>query len=443
MKYKVVLLVTCILCICCLCSYTPQPDPEPSSTDISLGDMSGKQIDIIAWGGMHANSTPAMHRDMAGAGFTVNLAPDLTWNLQSVFAKGTERFFQSLDAAALVHMKTFVSDGVFNYLSAAEVARMKAHPGLYGYYILDEPRYAGQFPDLTVRVKKVQAIDGTHPCYINLAPCLYCADATPDSWAPELSCGPAFPEPSPCIRFVQQFVRDVPVPMHSFDMYPIWMNTLTMQRELQPRWYYTLEVMSAEAQKSGRPLWAFALSTAHKNGDYFPYPLPTRDDIRLQVYSNLAYGAQGIQYFTYNVAEVEWQAPTGPNGEKRGAYYILQEVNAEIKALSPVFLNATVKWVRHTGEIPVGCTELDKSTLPPVFHSLDIQGGKGALVSLMEKGDDNFLIIVNHDINEDITVQVSGASNLRRVLKDASILLADNRSHTVTPGDMLIYFWKK
>lgn len=418
---------------------------NPAGKGISLSDMSGKQIDIIGWHGIHANSAPAIHQDMADAGFTINLAFDLDWgwDLQSVFANGTERFFQSLDATATVRMKAFVSDGVFNYLSAAEIARMKAHPGFYGYFIGDEPRYAGEFPDLTARVEKVQAIDREHPCYINLAPCLYCATATPNSWAPELSCGPAFPEPSPCIRFVQQFIRDVPVPMHSFDMYPIWMNTHTMKRELQPRWYYTLEVMSSEARKSGRPLWAFALSTAHKNFD-FPYPLPTRNDIRLQVYSNLAYGAQCIQYFTYaDVRTTGWQAPTGPNGEKWDTYYFLQEVNAEIKALSPVFLNATVKWVRHTGEIPVGCTELDKSTLPPLFRSLDIRGGKGALVSLMEKGDDNFLIIVNHDINEDITVEVSGASNLRRVLKDAAIVMADNRTHIVTPGDMLIYFWKK
>ncbi|MDR2449927.1 MAG: hypothetical protein LBD52_08220 [Prevotellaceae bacterium] len=171
---------------------------------------------------------------------------------------------------------------------------------------------------------------------------------------------------------------------------------------------------------------------------------PTHNDIRLQVYSDLAYGAQCIQYFTYaDVGNLEWRAPTGPNGEKLGTYYILKEVNAEIKALSPVFLNATVKWVRHTGEIPVGCTELDKSMLPSVFHTLHIQGGKGALVSLMEKGNDNFLVIVNHDINEDITVEASGAADLYRVLKDASIVAADNRMHTLTPGDMLIYFWKK
>jgi hypothetical protein len=416
-------------------------EPELLSSD-RLSDTSGRQIDILGWHGIRAGSAATIHQDMADAGFTVNMAIDLIGDLQSVFANGTERFFSLMDATAAANMKTMVSDGVFNYLSGTDIDRLKSHPGLFGYYLLDEPRYQSEFPDLTARVNKVQAIDSVHPCYINLAPCLYCADATPNGWAPELSCGPAFPEPSPCVQFVQKFIRDVPVPILSFDMYPIWQNTVTLKRELQVRWYYTLEVMLSEARKTGKPLWAFALSTAHKNFE-FPYPLPTRNDIRLQVYSDLAYGAQCIQYFTYShVATDGWQAPTGPNGEKQETWYIIKEVNEEIKVLSPVFLNATVEWTAHTGEIPAGCTELDVSKLPSVFRSLNIAGGKGALVSLMEKGNDNFLVIVNHDINEDITVQASGMPALRRVKKDGSVVIADSRIHAITPGDVLIYFWK-
>jgi hypothetical protein len=205
---------------------------------------------------------------------------------------------------------------------------------------------------------------------------------------------------------------------------------------------YTLEVMSAEAKKANKPLWAFVLSTAHKNFD-FPYPVPTRNDLRLQAYSDLAYGAQCIQYFTYDfVGNKGWEAPLASDRTKTETYNIVKAMNEEIKALSPVFLNAKMIWVAHTGEIPAGCIEQDKSKLPAVFHSLDIKGGKGSLVSLMEKGNDNFLVIINHDINEDITVQASGTSALQRVKKDGSVVIADNRIHILTPGDVLIYFWK-
>jgi hypothetical protein len=47
------------------------------------------------------------------------------------------------------------------------------------------------------------------------------------------------------------------------------------------------------------PFWAFALTIAHPG-----YRRPSESDLRWQHYSNLAYGAKGLWYFTY------W-APTG------------------------------------------------------------------------------------------------------------------------------------
>jgi hypothetical protein len=412
-------------------------------TDIRLSDTSGEQIPVLGWHGIDGNSSPERYRDMKDAGFTINFATDLVWDLKTVFEQGTERFFSSLDVSAAHKLKTLVGDAVFDYLSAEEINRMKAHPALYGYYVKDEPRYASEFSELKSRILKVQSFDNTHPCYVNLAGCQYCEDSIPNKWAPELSCGPTFEEPSPCVNFIRTFIKEVPVPMLSFDMYPIWLNTDVNQRELQLRWYYTLELMSAEAKKANKPLWAFTLSTAHKNFHY-PYPLPTLNDLRLQTYSDLAYGAQCIQYFTYEYINSNgWEAPLASDGTKTAIYDTVKAMNEEIKALSPVFLNAKMIWVAHTGEIPVGCTELDKSNLPKVFNRLEIKGGKGALVSLMEKGDDNFLVIVNHDINEDITVQAKGAKTLRRVEKDGSIVKVDGKVQSLTPGDVFVYFWKK
>jgi hypothetical protein len=58
--------------------------------------------------------------------------------------------------------------------------------------------------------------------------------------------------------------------------------------------YANLEVCSTKAREAGIPFWAFALTTAHLS-----YPVPTMGQLRYQVYSNLAYGAQGIEYYTY------------------------------------------------------------------------------------------------------------------------------------------------
>ncbi|MDR2627839.1 MAG: hypothetical protein LBC40_07385 [Dysgonamonadaceae bacterium] len=85
---------------------------------------------------------------------------------------------------------------------------------------------------------------------------------------------------------------------------------------------------------------------------HYSYPVATLEDIRLQVYGNLAYGVQGIQYFNWMNVNPEFKTPPVEftTGEKTAVYAYVQQVNREIKALSPVFLEASVVWVRHTGE---------------------------------------------------------------------------------------------
>ena len=48
------------------------------------------------------------------------------------------------------------------------------------------------------------------------------------------------------------------------------------------------------------PLALFACDVAHNVTDYV-YPVPTVAMLRLQMYSNLAYGAQGLQYYRYYI----------------------------------------------------------------------------------------------------------------------------------------------
>jgi hypothetical protein len=156
------------------------------------------------------------------------------------------------------------------------------------------------------------------------------------------------------------------------------------------------------------------------------------------MYSNLAYGAQGLNYYTY------WNGGTQPpvaDGVKTPTYYVVQEMNREIKTLSKVFLNAKVVLLGHTGTTPAGCPALATAQLPAVIKSIETSGGD-ALVSVLEKGNDHFLVVVNRDINVNLQVKVEGTAALRRVRKDGSIVIADSRTHTVTPGDVLIFFWK-
>ena len=70
-------------------------------------------------------------------------------------------------------------------------------------------------------------------------------------------------------------------------------------------------------------------------------------------------------------------------------------MNAEIQALSGVFLGCEVVSVRHTGEsIPRGTVRLTE--LPAGVKKLETTGA-GAVVSELRNGDKRFVVIVNRD----------------------------------------------
>jgi hypothetical protein len=129
-------------------------------------------------------------------------------------------------------------------------------------------------------------------------------------------------------------------------------------------------------------------------------------------------------------------------GEKTAVYAHVQQVNREIKALSPVFLNASVVWVRHTGEnIPQGTVRLD--ALPDPVQSFETVGA-GAVVSLLEKDRHQYLVIVNRDINAGLTVKTKMAAAVHKILKDgASVCASGLQTLDIAPGDVLIYEWPK
>jgi len=382
--------------------------------EIQIEDTSGEQIPVLGWYGIPSEyASVERYKDMAEAGFTIDFPH--AYN----FASEPDKCFAALDAAQAAGMQlAIMADALLNF-SETDRAKLMAHPALNHYHILDEPS-TKIFDDLAAKVKAVQAIDKQHLCYINLFPSYVSA---------EQSGSPTYRE------HVSVFLKTVPVTFLSFDNYPILQKD--GKRRLREEYYENIEIISDAAKKAGLPFWAFALSTAHMD-----YPAPTLSDLRLQVYTDLAYGAQCIQYFTYWTPEgwIPELAPMTSTGEKTETYTTVQAMNKEIIALSKVFLNAKVLWTAHTGVIPKGCTKLDKSKLPPVIQSLEISE-PGALVSFLEKGADRFLVIVNHDINAEITVNITGRSNLRMVNKDGSIApIATEQA--LTPGDVIILFWK-
>ena len=224
------------------------------------------QIPIVAWYGIRANeATVERFKELKEAGFTINFSE----------YSSLEEVEKALDAAHKVGVQLIIACPELRKEPEKTVRKFMEHPAVAGYFLRDEP-VVTDFAALGDWAKRIQAVDNRKFCYLNLFP---------TGGEEHLR----FLGVQNYREYITRFNKEVPLPFLSFDHYPVLGDNV-----LKAEWYENLEDFSDEARKIGKDFWAFALATKHG-----PYPVPTRASLRLQLYSNLVYGAQGLQYFTY------------------------------------------------------------------------------------------------------------------------------------------------
>jgi hypothetical protein len=260
-------------------------------------------------------------------------------------------------------------------------------------------------------------VDPAHPCYINLFP----------NYATPAQLGTATYQ-----DYVDRFMAEVPVPFLSFDHYPV------TAAGLRPEWYENLEIISRAARKAGKPFWAFALAVAHG-----PYPIAEVAHLRLQAFSNLAYGAACLQYFTYwTPKSSEWNFHQAPveEGKRTPVYARVKQVNGEVQRLARVFVGAKIVRVGHTGRRPRG-TEAYRPEAPVTDLRTE---GDGAVVSRLSNGRREYLAVVNRDYRAPmrLTVTFDGAREVREERKDGTSMPVDRQfTCQVDAGDIVVLGW--
>jgi len=304
----------------------------------------------------------------------------LTHSLMHYSPAGNAR---ALEMAGQVGVKLFVGDGRFGQPGEQLEEAVRAyrdHPALAGYLLRDEPS-VGDFASLAASRDALAAIDPDHCSYVNLLP-TYASSK-------QLGC-PTYPEH--VRRFMVQFRPEV----LSFDHYPI-----LEKNRLRKDFFQNLEWIRQASLEFGVPFWAFALTCPHK-----PYPAPTLGHIRLQSWSNFAYGAKGLQYFTYWTPKPgTWDfhdAPIRLDGTRSPTWELLKGFNQEVQACAEIILNSRAVAVYHTKPLPAGTRGLDASC--PFAR---IEGGE-ALVGLHQLPDgQQYALVVNRSFTKPVTLRLA------------------------------------
>lgn len=291
---------------------------------------------------------------------------------------------------------------------------------VWGYLLIDEPK-ASSFPAIAT----VDSIINTrHPDGLrmyNLLPAVWPRDLGAKDYA----------------TYLEDFVCTVNPSFLSFDIYPV---KLDKQNRLyvEPLLYPTLEEVRRVSKESGRPFWSYVLSNKHWN-----YPKPTREFLRFAIFTALAYGSQGLSYYTYlmpdfdkDVGEYSF-APIDWNGNRTDVWYMVRDVNTEVRNLEDIFLGAEIIEVSQTGkDIPNGTKRF--STLPAPFTSLESYG-VGLTVSHLQNDNNEYIILVNRDIQNKQRVKLASKAPVTRFTGDGERKTFKGGSFVLPPGGYAIF----
>ena len=387
-------------------------------------------IPIVAYCGPPERFTTVdRYQEMVDCGFTYSL-------MAEPFFADYSSVDKALACAESSGVKVFLGCNPLKTEPEKVAQRYRNHAALGGYYVRDEPS-AEVFPELKAIMDRIKTVDNQNPCYVNLLP----------NWAPVSMFGTTSYK-----EYVDRYVEELPISFLSFDNYPI------SGFQIRPNWYNNLELISRKGRETGLPFWAFALVSSHWG--YYPATLA---QLRLQMYSNLAYGAQGLLYFPYWAPNWDHtDTCIDPDGNRGEMYGRVKKLNEEIHKLSGVFIDSRVVKIGHTtgktsvqkptNTRPMGnaADTVPNGTSPYIPQSpvkwIQTTGRTGAIVSHLVKQDRHFLVIVNRDYANllALDMEFDGTRNIGHVLKDSSVRAIPNETFykQVEPGDVCILTWR-
>ncbi len=301
--------------------------------------------------------------------------------------------------------------------------QLKDQKGFYGYYIIDEPTVE-QMKVWSPIINQILEVDKDHAIYMNLLP-NYNKEVAKKAGAKDYA---DYLEKAKMLNTSQV----------SFDFYPILKSDIQTAERMKA-WYKNLQEIADYSKSLGKDFWGFILSVPHSR-----YPQPTIEHFRIQAYTNLAYGAQGIEYFTYQTpTDGTFDFHDGPIEKdyetRTKTWYLVKKMNRELKKILPVFLSAKDFKVVETSCVLI-YNKIKKQDLPNGVDKLLVSGCHGAIMSTFNNNGKEYLMVVNKSYKKDVTVTIDTDSY---VPLDKELNITEvNGKYNLPAGDMLLFVKK-
>jgi hypothetical protein len=322
---------------------------------------------------------------------------------------------KGLDVAARHGLRAMLQSGLLNPDALEDtvkraqldalIERVKRHPALEAYYIVDEPG-AGAFPGLGKLVAYLRERDPAHFAYINLFPTYaneqqlgVSADAVERARVsyPANFSGVGTDDKT-VLRYrehLKRFVETVQPDLISYDHY----HFLRPDKDGKPvdgkQYFLNLALIRLAALEAKKPF----LNIIQANTIEKSWRLPNARELRFLVFTTMAYGGRGISYFTY------WGPPAYNGLYQDGKPAPLLEpvvaLNREINRFGPALMELDSVAVYHTAPLPYGAEAI------PASAPVQINGSGEFVLGLFGKaGRTTAFMIVNRDYSHDAEATV-------------------------------------
>ena len=257
-----------------------------------------------------------------------------------------------LELCRKYNLKLMVTDA-----TPEEARELTQEPMLWGYYIFDEPQ-DDQFPDMAAQAAPFRDADPHHPVYVNL-----------------LSQGG---------DYLRDFMEIVRPQVLSYDWYQWWWGN--------EKHYSRLERYREAAMLADIPLICWQEVNANPGTEWGNDASHLPDNaqrIRQSVFTALAYGVKGIEWFTADIMFEHGTAELNECGRDVAA------INADLVNLGAILFLLRSVAVFNTPPVPRGTREA------PPDHWVEVTGefgGAGLVVGVFRDEEKNdYLLLANRD----------------------------------------------
>lgn len=290
------------------------------------------------------------------------------------------------------------------------------HPAFAGSLFLDEPG-RGMFSALDDFIKEYEKQFPGKPWYVNMLP-MYATGAIGTSTYEE---------------YIEEWIRITNPKFVSFDFYPLLTYDTTapnIRYELED-YYYNLDLLRHITKKAGLPYWGFVSTLEITEATVRD---PSREDLRWQVFSHLAFGAKGIQYFCYwTPGSLGGTAIIDMEGNKTEKYDWAKELNEEILTYGQILLNSHAEGVMFH-DIRKGAQNIYSAALTNFGPIAAIDGNRYVAGCFTDQRDGTKSVLISPTTPRD---NISVTINFKQVLSKVTAYIGGVKQQLDVNGTSL------